>query len=102
MHPSLDLYVVLAPGIVGQQVQDEAVLILPERGQVKVINDVAAFIWAQINGRQTVEQIAAAVHTTYDVSLEQARDDTLAFIHELVRQRMLVLTVRPADQSTLS
>ncbi len=78
-----------APDIVGQLVQDEAVLIMPGHGNIKVLNEVGAFIWQRLDGSHTLAEIAAAVCSEYPVSHEQATADVLAFVNELVQRDMV-------------
>lgn len=71
------------PSVVGRIIDDEAVLVLPEQGEVKVLNEVGARIWQLIDGSRTVEEIADVIYSEYEVDEEQARSDVLAFIVEL-------------------
>jgi hypothetical protein len=77
-----------APGVVGRVIesaksQTEAVLILAEKGQVKVINEVGARIWELLDGQRSVRQMAAIICQEYQVDQPQAEIDTLAFITDL-------------------
>ncbi len=51
---SLDSYPVPTAAVVGRLVENEAVLVLPEKAQVKVLNQVGARIWALADGRRTL------------------------------------------------
>lgn len=86
---TLDSRLTAAPDIVGQMVQDEAVLIMPGHGNIKVLNEVGAFIWHRLDGHHTLAEIAAAVSSAYTVSHEQATADVLAFVNELVQREMV-------------
>lgn len=93
MTLSLESYPVPAPGIVGQIVEHEAVLVFPARGEVKVLNEVAARIWSLADGSRSIRDIATALSLDYTVTLEQAEADTLSFITELVQRGILVVEV---------
>lgn len=80
---TLDSFPQPAPGVVGRLVDDEAVLVLPERGQVKVVNQVGARIWELLDGRRSVREIAAQICAEYQVDLSQAEADTLEFLAAL-------------------
>lgn len=69
--------------IVYQIVNDEAVLVLPAEGKVKVLNKVGAFIWQQVDNQKTVKEIVDQVVADFEVSHEQAARDTLSFLEEL-------------------
>jgi hypothetical protein len=75
--------------IVYQIVNDEAVLVLPEEGHVKVLNKVGAFIWQQVDSQKTVKDIVEQVVGGFDVGPEQAARDTLAFLEELATKAVL-------------
>jgi hypothetical protein len=67
----------------GQQFENEAVLVLPDKGEVKVLNEVGAQIWQLADGRRTVREIAAAIGADYAVTRSEVEADTLEFITEL-------------------
>lgn len=104
VHSDLDSYPVPNPAVVGRVLPGEggsateAVLVLPFSGQVKVLNEVAARIWQLADGRRSVRGIAAQISAEYQVTLEQAEVDTLAFIADLAKRGVLTLAVRPAQE----
>ena len=97
---STTLYVAPQPGIVGQILNDEAVLLLPSKGEVKVLNAVGARIWSLVDGTRTIAQIAAQVAAEYAVTPPQAEADTLAFVAELAQREMVTLAAQPLDAAS--
>ncbi len=89
------LYVLPQSGIVGQILKDEAVLLLPAQGEVKVLNQVGARIWSLSNGTRTIAEIAAVLTTEYAVDQARAEADTVAFIADLLRRNMVALSPQP-------
>ena len=89
------LYVLPESGVVGQILKDEAVLLLPSQGEVKVLNAVGARIWSLIDGTRTIAQIAAALTVEYAVEQAQAEADTVAFIADLLRRNIIALSAQP-------
>lgn len=81
---TLDVYPAAAPGVVGRLVDDEAVLVLPARGEVKVLNEVGARIWELSDGNRTVREIARIICEEYAVEADAAEADTLAFLKDLL------------------
>ena len=67
----------------GRQLENEAVLVLPDKGEEKVLNEVDARNWALTDGRHSVRQIAATVSTEYRVDQSVAEADTLEFVAQL-------------------
>jgi hypothetical protein len=73
----------------GRLLDQEAVIVLPDKGEVKVLNEVGARIWALADGSRSVREIAAEIARQYDVSAVQAEADTLEFLREL-REKALI------------
>ncbi len=85
-------YPVLHPQVAARIIDGEAVIVLPESGQVTVLNEVGSRIWELIDGTRSVGEITEAIVAEYDVTAEQAERDVEEFIQELVENKMLVLS----------
>ncbi len=81
------------PGVVGQVIEGEAVLVWPERGEVKVLNPVGARIWQLADGRRTMGDIVDIICTEYTVQPAQAQADVLEFAAELERKGVVRLSL---------
>jgi hypothetical protein len=90
---TLSDYPVPNPNIIGRILDNEAVLVLPDKGKVKVLNEVGARIWELVDGARSVRDIAAAICAEYDVDVDQAQLDTLAFLDELETKGMVSLKI---------
>jgi len=90
-----NLYPYPAPNLVGRVVGDEAVLVLPGQGQVKVLNEVGARIWSLADGSRTVRQIAQEICQEFEVEEAQADADVQYFIDVLVQKGILLLSEMP-------
>ena len=80
---TLDTIPVPNPKVISQDLENEAVLVMPEAGQVKVLNEVGALIWQLIDGQHSVAEIARLVCDAFNVELEVCQADTLNFLAEL-------------------
>ena len=80
-----------AAGAIGRVVDDEAVIVLPGEGKVKVLNEVGAFIWSQVDGIRTVSEIVDLVCDEYEVDYTQAQADTITFLTDLQQRSVIVL-----------
>ena len=78
-----------AEGVVGRVVDDEAVIVLPGKGKVKVLNEVGAFIWSQVDGHRSVAEIVQSVCEEFDVDQPQAEADTIAFLADLQERSVI-------------
>ncbi len=80
-----------AAGAIGRVVDDEAVIVLPGEGKVKVLNEVGAFIWSQVDGVRRVSEIVDLVCDEYEVDDAQAQADTITFLTDLQQRGVIVL-----------
>jgi len=97
----MDAYPIPDPVVVGRVMESdrpgetEAVLVIPSRGKVKVLNEVGTRIWKMVDGQRSVREIAAKIWEEYDVEQVEAEDDTLEFIKELVNKKVISLSDTP-------
>lgn len=92
---SLDKYPIQNPDVISRIVSKEAVIVIPSRGEVKVINEVGATIWAFIDGSRTIREIAQMICYEYEVDLEDAQNDTITFIEQLIERKAISLSENP-------
>jgi hypothetical protein len=92
---TLDVYPAPAPGVLGRVVDAEAVLVLPARGEVKVLNEVGARIWELADGTRSVREIVQSIRDEYEVDQESAEADTLEFLNDLHGKEAISLADQP-------
>ncbi len=91
MELTLNSYPAPAEHVRGRRLEQEAVVVLPDQGQVKVLNEVGAKIWELTDGSRSVREIAAAVCQAYDVLPAVAETDTLKFLSELQQKGLIII-----------
>ena len=89
---NMDSYPIPNSSVRGRQLDNEAVVVLPEKGEVKVLNEVGARIWALADGSRSVREIAATICAEYNVTQDEAEADTLSFIADLAAKGMVALS----------
>ena len=72
------------PDVVGQRMENEAVIVTAASGTVTVLNDVGARIWELADGQRCVADMVAIICGEYAADPAQVQADTLAFVTELV------------------
>ncbi|MEW6716776.1 MAG: PqqD family protein [Chloroflexota bacterium] len=87
------------PEVVGRVVEDEAVIVLPEKGQVKVLNAVGARIWSLLDGSRRVREVVEELCNEYDVTHAEMESDALAFLTELLEEGAIVLSSEEIPES---
>jgi len=92
-QPPLSLDDVLAPkaDVLGRQVDEEAVIVLPTKGEVKVVNEVGARIWALLDGERSVRELAGLIADEYAVDAATAETDALTFLTSLREKGVIEL-----------
>jgi len=85
----LDKRPIKHPRTASRVIEGEAVIVVPEEDIVKVLNDVGSRIWELADGTRTVNEIGVLIHEEYEVSLEQAEQDTREFVEELIESGMM-------------
>jgi hypothetical protein len=78
------------PRTASRLVDGEAVIILPEEGVVRMLNQVGSRIWDLADGTRPVRDIAETIYGEFDVEREQARKEVVEFIQEMVEGELLV------------
>jgi hypothetical protein len=70
-------------------IEEEAILLDLEEGEVVRLNPVGAEIWNAIDGMCTVEEIVAHICRTFEVSHRTAGRDVNRFLKQLLRHEMV-------------
>ena len=78
-----------SPSIVTRKTGDEYVLVpvtenIADMNSVFTLNETGAFIWEQIDGKKTVEEIISELSSEYDIPEDQAERDVIEFIQNLL------------------
>ena len=71
------------PGLIAQSVDGELLILNREQQQIHQLNPVASFIWQELDGQVSVEQLVQAITSKYDVKQDVAKDDLESLLSEL-------------------
>ena len=77
-----------SPSIVTRKTGNEYVLVpitnnIADMHSVYTLNETGAFIWEQINGKRSVEEIIAVLTAEYDIDNKSAEADVFSFIENV-------------------
>ncbi len=75
--------------IISRIVDNEAVLVMPQKGKVKVLNEVGAAIWELVDGKRSIFQITNEVCEQFNIDFATAEEDTLKFIADLTEKGLI-------------
>jgi hypothetical protein len=76
--------------LISKKMEDGTVIVSPIDGELRVLNEVGAFIWDRIDGRNGVDTIIQQVTDHFDVSYDQADADVMAFIQALEERDLII------------
>ena len=71
------------PQTAATQVDGQAVIVLADSGQMLALNMAGTRLWELCDGRRSAADLVERLHAEYDVSLENARRDTIDFLQQL-------------------
>lgn len=83
--------------VVARILDEEAVLVLPVKGQVKVLNEVGARIWSLLDGSRSVGEIIEIICSEYAVAADQATEDVLSFVINLAERDIVTFSAAPVQ-----
>ena len=70
-------------------VENEAVIVTPAEGIIRVLNDAGSVIWQHLHGRHTLSEIYNILSTEFDISSEDAERDVSEFIKDLEERKLI-------------
>lgn len=71
-------------------IEDEAILVDVDEGEVVHLNPVGAEIWNVLDGKKTVSEIINYIYNTFEVKKEIAKKDTLEFLEKLLKKKIVI------------
>lgn len=92
-----DKYLDKSPQTASRIIDGEAVIIIPQEDNVKVLNGVGSRIWELLNGTRDVKQISSEISNEFDISHDEAFKDITEFVNELYQKNMVVVLNSPGE-----
>ncbi len=77
-----------------RKIEDETILVpikdnVGDMGSIYNLNEVAAFVWEQLDGKKSLRDIKHRLSEEYEVSAKEAGDDLSAYIAQLKEDVMI-------------
>jgi len=82
------------PDLPWKLIENEAILVHLEEGELLRLNEVGAEIWKTLDGRRLGE-IITHIQETFAVSRRKAEKDTLFFVRELLQEEAIQIRKEP-------
>ncbi len=75
-----------------RSIGDGLVIMAPSGDTTHSLEDIGAFIWNQIDGKRTLQDILEAILSVYDVEEDTAKDDLSNFISQMLDSGLILDT----------
>lgn len=95
----LNCYPTPHPQVAAQIVDDQAVIVLSDAGEIEVLDPVGTRVWELSDGSRTIHQIVAVIVDEFEVTLEAAQRDVAEFLETLVHDQAVELRACPIAPS---
>jgi hypothetical protein len=92
--PTLEDRVARSPRTVDERTPEELLVLDLDSGRYFGLSRVGEVIWRQLDGQQDLAAVAHHVATRFGIDVEQARDDVLDFVAQLVVREIAVVVAR--------
>ena len=80
-----------AAQVIDRAVDDETLVIHLPSGNYFSLNAVGTQVWASIDGKRTVRELAEIVSAEYDADLERVQVDVLNLINDLASEGLVLV-----------
>lgn len=87
----LKSYLFKNPDTAARTIESEAVIVLPEKSKVHVLNPVGTRIWDMANGELQVDQIIDRIQDEFEEEPDQIKNDTLEFINSMISAELFMI-----------
>lgn len=78
------------PSLAWREIDDETIIISPSENVMHELNSTGSFVWRNIDGQRTAEDLATLLTEEYEVALDAALADTLSLLQELSARKLLL------------
>ena len=75
--------------IAWRKIDDDAILIDMDEEEVTHFNEVAAQIWAALDGETPVTEILEQIQSLFEVEKDKAKNDVFTFLNTLLQREMV-------------
>jgi hypothetical protein len=79
------------PALAWREIDDATVIISPSESVMHELNDTGSFLWKNVDGHKSAEELAALLAENYEVTPDTALTDTQSLLEEMSSRKLLVL-----------
>lgn len=79
------------PQLITKTIGKKTIILDPIKGEIRVLNPSAAYIWMQLHRYKTVEDIADGLTKNFNVKKQKALIDVAKFIAKYTKSGLVIL-----------
>lgn len=83
------------PDLAYRLIDNESVIVTPQEGLARVLNESASIIWELLDGKKSIGEIIDRIIAEFEISPEEAQEDVLDFLKELESKKMVEMNDEP-------
>ena len=87
----LEKYPIKASTTASRIIKGEAVVVLPDKSEVKVLNHVGSRIWELSDGKKTLQEIVDIIYNEFEQDKANVERDVLEFVSDLEKRGMFII-----------
>lgn len=72
-------------------IENEGIIVDVEHNNIVQLNEVAAFIWKNIEKKKTVDKIVDCIYDSFEIEKKMAEKDTLDFLNKLLEKGFILV-----------
>ena len=74
-----------------RMVESEAVVVSPNEGLVRILNEVGSRVWELIDGNTTVDSIVSQIREEFNAEQNAVETDVIGFLNDLQNKGMVTI-----------
>jgi len=87
------------PALAWREIDDETIIISPNDSVMHELNDTGSFLWKNIDGKKSAEELAELLVENYEVTPDVALSDTQGLLEEMSSLKLVVTVPATGGES---
>lgn len=77
--------------IASRIIDSEAIIVLLEKQQTIILNEVGSYIWEIIDGKRNISELTQIISSEFDITYEEALNDIVEFIEDMTKRGAILI-----------
>ena len=98
---NIEMYPKHCEGVIYRDIEREAVVLNLDNGFYYSLNQLGTEIWEMCDGTSSIEEMIQCVCDDYEVTYDQAKNDILELVDDLIREGLVTVDETPFESSAV-